>query len=55
MRPILLVVNAGQPITSIADLKKHVAAHKGKFLGSWGIGTISHLSASRHRHGGRRT
>lgn len=46
--PIVLVVNAGQSIASIADLKKHVATNKGKLsYGSWGIGTISHLSASR--------
>ena len=46
--PIVLVVNANQPIASIAELKKVVAANRGKLsYGSWGIGTISHLSASR--------
>ena len=46
--PIVLVVNSSLPIANAADLRKYVADNKGKLsYGSWGIGTISHLSASR--------
>lgn len=46
--PIVLVVNASLPIANAADLRKYVAANKGHLsYGSWGVGSISHLSASR--------
>jgi tripartite-type tricarboxylate transporter receptor subunit TctC len=46
--PIVLVVNSNLPVASTADLRKYVAANKGRLsYGSWGVGTIAHLSASR--------
>jgi tripartite-type tricarboxylate transporter receptor subunit TctC len=46
--PIVLVVNSSLPIANAADLRKYVASNKGRLsYGSWGVGTISHLSASR--------
>jgi tripartite-type tricarboxylate transporter receptor subunit TctC len=46
--PLVLVVNASLPIANAADLRKYVASNKGRLsYGSWGIGTVSHLSASR--------
>ncbi|AJG22553.1 Bug family tripartite tricarboxylate transporter substrate binding protein [Cupriavidus basilensis] len=46
--PLVLVVNSHLGVNNLADLRKYVQAHKGKMsYGSWGVGTISHLSASR--------
>jgi tripartite-type tricarboxylate transporter receptor subunit TctC len=46
--PLVLAGTAGINVGSLADLRKYVQAHKGKMsYGSWGVGTISHLSASR--------
>lgn len=46
--PLVLVVNSGINVGNLADLRKYVQSHKGKMsYGSWGVGTISHLSASR--------
>jgi len=46
--PIVLVVNSSLPIANAADLRKYVASNKGRLsYGSWGVGTISHLSARR--------
>jgi tripartite-type tricarboxylate transporter receptor subunit TctC len=46
--PLVLVVNAGLNVSNAAELRKYVAQHKGKLsYGSWGQGTIAHMSASR--------
>lgn len=46
--PLVLVVNSGINVGNLAELRKYVQSHKGKMsYGSWGVGTISHLSASR--------
>ncbi|SDC96935.1 Tripartite-type tricarboxylate transporter, receptor component TctC [Cupriavidus sp. YR651] len=46
--PLVLVVNSHLEVSNIAELRKYVQSHKGKMsYGSWGVGTISHLSASR--------
>ncbi|WP_454721838.1 MULTISPECIES: Bug family tripartite tricarboxylate transporter substrate binding protein [Cupriavidus] len=46
--PLVLVVTSGINVGNLADLRKYVQSHKGKMsYGSWGVGTISHLSASR--------
>lgn len=46
--PLVLVVNAALPIHTAAELRTYIATNKGKLAyGSWGIGTISHMSASR--------
>lgn len=46
--PLFLVVNAQLGIDSADSLRKYVAGNKGKLsYGSWGIGTIAHMSASR--------
>ncbi|WP_059410759.1 Bug family tripartite tricarboxylate transporter substrate binding protein [Cupriavidus basilensis] len=46
--PLVLVVTSGIHVGNLADLRKYVQSHKGKMsYGSWGVGTISHLSASR--------
>lgn len=46
--PLVLVVNAALPIRNSAELRTYIAANKGKLAyGSWGVGTISHMSASR--------
>jgi tripartite-type tricarboxylate transporter receptor subunit TctC len=45
--PLVLVVTSGLNVGNLADLRKYVQSHKGKMsYGSWGVGTISHLSAS---------
>lgn len=46
--PLFLVVNAGLKVNNAEDLRKYVSSHKGKLsYGSWGVGTIAHMSASR--------
>lgn len=46
--PLFLVVDAKLNINNAEDLRKYVSAHKGKLsYGSWGVGTIAHMSASR--------
>jgi len=46
--PLVLVVTSSLNVGNLADLRKYVQSHKGKMsYGSWGVGTISHLSASR--------
>ena len=46
--PLILVTNSSISVNNSADLRKYVAANKGKLAyGSWGAGTVAHLSASR--------
>lgn len=46
--PLVLVVNAGLKIINAAELRQYVSKNKGKIsYGSWGAGTISHMSAAR--------
>jgi tripartite-type tricarboxylate transporter receptor subunit TctC len=47
LAPILLVVNAGVPARNVDELKKYLAANKGKVsYGSWGMGSAAHLTAA---------
>nr|WP_297383372.1 tripartite tricarboxylate transporter substrate binding protein [uncultured Roseateles sp.] len=46
--PLVLVVNASLRIDEVADLRRYMGSNKGRLsYGSWGVGTIAHLSASR--------
>ncbi len=46
--PLVLVVNPATGVTNGAQLKSWGAANKGKLsYGSWGIGTVAHMSAFR--------
>lgn len=46
--PLVLVVNAGLKVSNAQQLRSHVAQNKGRLsYGSWGLGTIAHMSASR--------
>ncbi|BCN40390.1 hypothetical protein ALDI51_37090 [Alicycliphilus denitrificans] len=46
--PLVLVVNPATGVTNGAQLRSWVSANKGKLAyGSWGIGTIAHMSAFR--------
>jgi len=46
--PLVLVTNSSISVNNSADLRKYVAANKGKLsYGSWGAGTVAHMSASR--------
>ena len=45
--PIMLVVRSDVPARNLDELKKYIAANKGKLAyGSWGIGSSAHLSGS---------
>ncbi|MGO4331706.1 Bug family tripartite tricarboxylate transporter substrate binding protein [Cupriavidus sp. 2TAF22] len=45
--PLVLLVNANVPASNGAELRKYLTANKGKLsYGSWGIGTVAHLTAS---------
>lgn len=46
--PLVLVVNAGLKVNNAAELRQYVSKNKGKLsYGSWGAGTIAHMSAAR--------
>lgn len=46
--PLVLVVNAGLKVNNAAELRQYVSRNKGKLsYGSWGAGTIAHMSAAR--------
>lgn len=46
--PLVLVVNAGLKVGNAQELRRYVSQNKGKLsYGSWGQGTIAHMSASR--------
>jgi tripartite-type tricarboxylate transporter receptor subunit TctC len=46
--PLVLVVNSGLKVNNAQELRTYVAQNKGKLsYGSWGLGTIAHMSASR--------
>ncbi|MEJ2800796.1 tripartite tricarboxylate transporter substrate binding protein [Comamonadaceae bacterium PP-2] len=46
--PLFLVVNSSLKVNNAAELRQYIGSHKGKLsYGSWGVGTIAHMSASR--------